>query len=173
MLRVAQAAGIENVRAQSQLSGGFLGDGQCIARNHLDLHAHLPRGRDGCLGIFPRRIEQGQHAKKLPLAFSLGPRHAQRTEAARREFVDRLLDGGLHLPGIGRQRQDHLRRALRHLELLSVRALDGGLGAFMHRVERLEMNHLIALQRLLVFQAAQNGQIDGVVVFRTRRQRAH
>jgi len=53
--------------------------------------------------IFPWRIEQGQHTKKLPLAFSLGPRHAQRTKAARGEFVDRLVDGGLHLPGIDRQ----------------------------------------------------------------------
>ena len=103
------------------------------------------RGRDGGLGIFPRRIEQGQHAEKLPLAVALRPRHAQRTKAARREFVDRLLDGGLHLPGIGRQCQNHLRRALRHLERLSVLALDGGLGAFMHRVEWLEMNHLISL----------------------------
>ena len=103
------------------------------------------RGRDGCLGIFPWRIEQGQHADKLPLPVALGPRHAQRTEAARRKFVDRLLDGGLHLPGIGRQRQNHLRRALRHLERLSVFGFDGGLGAFMHRVERLEMNHLISL----------------------------
>ena len=87
----------------------------------------------------------GNTPKKLPLAVALGPRHAQRTKAARREFVDRLLDGGLHLPGIGRQRQNHLRRALRHLERLSVLGLDGGLGAFMHRVERLEMNHLISL----------------------------
>ena len=41
--------------------------------------------------------------------------------------------------GIGRQRQDHLRRALGHLERLAVRGLDGGLGALVHRVERLEM----------------------------------
>ena len=76
---------------------------------------------------------------------------------ARGEFVDRLVDGGLHLPGIRRQRQDHLRRALRDLECLSVRAGDSGLGAFMHWVERLEMAHLVAFQSLIVFQAAQNG----------------
>ena len=171
VLGVAEAAGIEDVGAHPQFLGGFLGDGQRIARHHLDLHAHLSRGRDGCLGIFPRRIEQRQHAEKLPLAVSFGPRDAQRTKAARREFVDRLVDGGLHLFRIGRQRQDHLRRALRDLERLSVRALDGGLGAFMHRVERLEMGDLIAFQGLIVFQAAQNGQIDGVVIVRARRQR--
>ena len=121
MLRVAEAAGIEDVRAQPQFPGGFPGDGQLIARHHLDVHAHLSGGRDGRLGLLARRIEQRQHAEKLPLAFLIRPRHAQRAEAARREFVDRLLDRGLDLRGIGRQFQDHLRRALGHLELLSVR----------------------------------------------------
>ena len=37
---------------------------------------------------------RGNTPRNLPLALPLGPRHAQRTEAARREFVDRLLDGG-------------------------------------------------------------------------------
>ena len=97
--------------------GGFPGDGQLIARNHLDVHAHLPGARDGCLGLLARRIEQGQHANKLPLAFLIGPGHAQGTEAACRKFVDRLLDGGLYLTGIGRHLQNHLRRALGHLEL--------------------------------------------------------
>ena len=83
-----------------------------------------------------------QHTEKLPWPVSVGPRHAQRTKAARREFVDRLVDGGFHLPGIGRQRQNHLRRALGHLELFSVFAFDGGFGAFMHRVEWQEMNRL-------------------------------
>ena len=42
----------------------------------------------------------------------------------------------------------------------------------MHRVERLEMHHVIALQRILVFQPGENGQINRVVVVRARRQRA-
>ena len=42
----------------------------------------------------------------------------------------------------------------------------------MHRVERLEMHHLVSLQRILVFQSAQDGQINGVVIVRTRRERA-
>ena len=77
LLRVAEAAGIEDVRAHPQFLGGFLGDGQRIAGHHLDLHAHLSRGRDGRLGVVARRIEQRQHAEKLPFAVSLGPRHAQ------------------------------------------------------------------------------------------------
>ena len=51
----------------------------------------------GGLGIVPGRVEQGQHAQKLPFAVSLGSRHAQGAKAARGEFVDRLVDGGLHL----------------------------------------------------------------------------
>ena len=34
----------------------------------------------------------------------------------------------------------------------------------MHRVKRLEMAHLVAFQSLIVFQAAQNGEVDGVVI---------
>ena len=105
----------------------------------------LTRGRDGRLGILPGRIEQGQYADKLPLPISLSPRYAQGTKTARREFVDRLVNGRFYLRGIRRQFQDHLRRALGYLELFSVRPLDGGLGAFMHRVERQEMSHLIGL----------------------------
>ena len=54
------------------------------------------------------------------------------------------------------------------LNCLSVRALDGGLGAFMHRVERLEMDHLIALQGLIVFQAAQITARSMVSLFSAR-----
>ena len=78
---------------------------------------------------------------------------------------------GLTSPALADICQNHLRRALGHFELLSVRAFDGGFGAFMHRIERLEMNHLIALQGLVVFQAAEHGQINGVLVFRARSQR--
>ena len=50
------------------------GDGERIAGHHLDLDAHMLRGRDRGLGIVPRRIEQGQHAKQPPFAVALGPR---------------------------------------------------------------------------------------------------
>ena len=41
----------------------------------------------------------------------------------------------------------------------------------MHRIERLEVDHLIALQGLIVLHAADHGQVDGVLVFRARGQR--
>ena len=41
----------------------------------------------------------------------------------------------------------------------------------MHRVERLEMQYLIALQRLIVLYAADHREVDGVLVFRARGQR--
>ena len=118
MLGVAEAAGVEDIRAHPQFLGGFPGDGHLIARDHLDVYAHLAGGRDGRLGVVAGRVEQRQHAEKLPGALPVRPGHAQRAEAARRKLVDRLLDGGLHLPGVGRQLQDHLRRALGHLELV-------------------------------------------------------
>ena len=167
-LDVAKAGGIENVAAHAERLGGLLGDGQRIARDHLDLHAHLTCRRDGCLGVLPRRVEQGQHAKKLPRALSLGPGHAQGAKTACGELVDGLVDVRLHLRGIARQLQDHLGRTLGHLERRSVRSFDGRLGAFANRVERLEVGHLKPVQRLVVFQAAENRQIDGVIVIVAR-----
>ena len=73
------------------------GDGDLIARDHLDVHAHLPGAGDGCFGLLARRIEQRQHAGKLPLAFLIRAGHAQRAEAASGKFIDGFLDGGLHL----------------------------------------------------------------------------
>ena len=145
LLRVTQAGGIEDVGAHIQFFRGFLGNRQGISRHHLDLNAHCQRGCDGCLRIFARRIEQRQHAKKLPRAVAFRPRHAQRTKTARRKFVHGLLNGRLHLRGIGRQCQNHLWRTLCYLERLSVLGFDGGLGAFMHRVEWLEVEHLVTL----------------------------
>ena len=68
------------------------------------------------------------------------------------------------------KRQDDLRRALGHLEGISIRALDRGLGPLVHGIERREMGDLIGLQRLLVLQAAEDREIDRVVVRRLRRQ---
>ena len=44
-------------------------------------------GGDGRLGVVAWRVEQGQHAEELPRAVPLGPGHAQRAEAARRELA--------------------------------------------------------------------------------------
>ena len=121
-------------------------------------------------GVFARRIEQRQDAEKPPFAVAVRARDTERTKAARREVVDRLVDGGLHGRRVRRQRQDDLWRALRHLECLSVRALDRGLGPLVHGIERREMCDLIGLQRLLVLQAADDREIDRVVVRRLRSQ---
>ena len=171
-LGITKRPAIENVRAHPQGLGGLLGDRQGVAGHHLDLHAHRGRGRDGGFGIFTRRIEQRQHAKKLPFPVAVRPRHAESTKAARGEIVDGLVDGGFHGGGIGRQRHDDLRRPFRHLERLPVLVLDGRLGALVHRIERLEMRDLVGIQRRLVFQPAEDGEIDRVVVLRARSQRA-
>ena len=62
MLRVAKAAGIEDICAQPQFPGGFPSDGHLIAGNHLDVYSHLSGGRDGRFGFFPGRVEKRQHA---------------------------------------------------------------------------------------------------------------
>ena len=142
MLDIAQAGGIDNVRTHTELLCSFLGDCQGIAGHHLDLHTHGKRRGDGGLGIFARRVEQGQHPQKPPAAVPLGPRYAYRTETALCELTHRLFNLGLYLPGFDRYLQDHLRRTLGDLELLAVFGLDGGLGALMYRIEGLKVNHL-------------------------------
>ena len=57
MLGIAEAAGIEDVRAHPELLGGLHGDSQSIAGDHLDRHAHLAGGGDRGLGLGPRRVE--------------------------------------------------------------------------------------------------------------------
>jgi len=46
------------------------------------------------------------------------------------------------------------------------------LGALADRLERLEVLHVVAAQRLVTRQATEDRQIDGVVVVGARRQRA-
>jgi len=84
----------------------------------------------------------------------------------RGKLVDGLLDRRLHLGGIGRQLQDHLRRPFGCLERVPVRALNGRLGAIVHGAEGLIMNHLVAIQGLRVLQPAQHGQVNGVLILR-------
>src|SRR5271165_3133769 len=63
-LGVAEGVRVEDVRTHPQRFGHLAGDRQGVARHHLDLHAHLGRGRDSGFGVFARRIEQRQYAKK-------------------------------------------------------------------------------------------------------------
>ena len=137
-LGVAERVRVEDVRAHPERLGHLAGDRQSVAGHHLDLHAHLSRRRDGGFGVFARRIEQRQDAEKPPFAVAVGSGDTERTKAARGEVVDRLVDGGLRRRRVRRQRQDDLWRALGHLEGLSVRALDRGLGPLVHGIERLK-----------------------------------
>ena len=106
------------------------------------------------------------------MAVAVGAGHAQRAKAARRELVDRLVDARLApAPALADSARITCGAPLVTLNVRSVRGRDGGLGAFVHRVERLEVDHLVALQRLVVVQAAEDGQVDGVVVVGARRQR--
>ena len=117
-----------------------------------------------------RRIEQRQHAEKLPCAIAIGPRNAQRTKTSRRKFADRFFYFGLHLRGIGRQLQYCRRSALRHLKGLPISSLEGGLGTLVHRVEGLEVRDAVAVQLLPSLHTAEHREIERVLVFGARRQ---
>ena len=60
-----------------------------------------PGGGDGRLGVFARRVKQGQHPEQLPVAVAVGAGHPQRPKAARRELVDRLIDAAFTCAGVG------------------------------------------------------------------------
>ena len=125
------------------------------------------------LRVFARRVEQRQHAERAASAPSPS---ARATPSDRKPRAANSLTASstrrLHLAGVGRQREDHLRRALGHLERAAVRRLDRGLGALADRVERLEVDHVDTPSSASVaWQAAEHGEIDRVVVVGARRQR--
>ena len=95
---VPQCGGIQDVRAHTQLPGGFLGDGQLVAGDHFDFHAHLIGACDGRFGLLTRWIEHRQYANELPLVVLVCAGHAQRAESACGEFVYGFLDRGFYLP---------------------------------------------------------------------------
>ena len=117
-----------------------------------------------------RWIEQRQHADELPLAVLIGSRHAQRAEAAAGKVVHGFLNGGLDVAASVDISRMTCGAPFGHLELLPVRAFDGRFGALMHRIERLEMENLVAFQAVVLYPG-DHGQIDRVFVFRARRER--
>ena len=76
-LRVAQARGVEDVRAHPEGPGRLDCDGERVAGDHLDLDAHLTRRGDGRLGVGAWWIEERKHAEELPGAVSFGTRYAE------------------------------------------------------------------------------------------------
>ena len=172
LLRVTQCAGIQDVCAQSELFRGFPCDGNLIARNHLDVHAHLPGARDGRFGLLAGWVEQRQHADELPLALLICPGYAKGPVAASRKLIDSLLDGRLDLADVGCHLQNYLRGTFGHKELLPVRSFDGSFRSFMHRVEGLKVKYLEALQLLVVLHSTDHRKVDGVFVLSARSKRS-
>jgi hypothetical protein len=162
---VAERAGVQDIGSKAQLLRCFTSDGNLIARHHFDLDAHLDGVGDGFLGIRARRIEQGQHADKLPFALLIGFGHTQRTEAAAGKVKNGFLCCYLNFDSIGRHLENDLRSSLGYKELFPVRPLDGSFCAFVHRIEGHEVEYLAALQLLVVLYAAYYRQVDRVLVF--------
>jgi len=68
-------------------------------------------------------------------------------------------------PGVGCHLENHLRRAFGHKELFPIRSFDGGFRALVDRIEWHEVQHLAALQFLVVLHTSDDGKVDGVLVF--------
>ena len=66
LLDIPEAGGVEDVGAQPDLGGGFLGDGQRITGHHLDGDAHRPAVAMVAAGVVARWVEQRQHTDELP-----------------------------------------------------------------------------------------------------------
>ena len=161
---VPQPRCVENIRTHPEGLGGLGRNGEGVAGDHLDLNPHLQRGGDGRLGVDTGWIEEGKDAEELPVPGSLCPRDPEGPESTLGELVDRVVDACFHLVGIGRQSEDHLRRALGDLERRILGAFHGRLGPLADRLEGLEVLHVVAAQRLVARQATEDGEIDGVIV---------
>ena len=66
MLRVAEAAGIENIAAEAERSSGLASDGHSVTGHHLYVDAHGASAGDRCFGLFARWVEQGEHPAYHP-----------------------------------------------------------------------------------------------------------
>ncbi|MET3808636.1 hypothetical protein ABIB25_005666 [Nakamurella sp. UYEF19] len=55
LLDIAEAGRIEDVGTEAHFAGGFLGDGESVAGDHLDGHTQGFRGGYGGRGILARR----------------------------------------------------------------------------------------------------------------------
>jgi hypothetical protein len=75
-----------------------------------------------------------------------------------------LVDACFHLFGVGRELEDHLRRALGDFERGILCAFHGRLGPLADRLERLEVLHVVTAQGLVAGQTTEDGEIDGVIV---------
>ena len=120
MLDLTEYRGIQDVCAQTELAGDFLGDGESVPGDHLHQYAHLFRGRNSALRIGTKRVRERNDAQELPLSPFVGAGYTQRAVAPRSEVIHALLRLRLDLGIPGRQIDDDLRSPLGRLEGLAV-----------------------------------------------------
>ena len=117
---VAQAGGIENVGAQTDLVLAVsLAMASASPVTILTLTPICACGGDGCCSVARAADRTSGNTPTNCHPPSPSARATpKRAEAPRGEIVDGLIDGGLDLRGVGGQRQDDLRGALGDLELV-------------------------------------------------------
>jgi hypothetical protein len=74
----------------------------------------------------------------------------------------------LDLLRVSRQLKNHLHRALRNTEFGPFRSSDDRLRPFVNRIKGLEVDHLVFVQLVPVFQTAQNRDVNGILTLSAR-----
>ena len=94
---VDQTIRVVNFGTESQHLAGFLGNGNGVPSQHLDLETEELSFSDGLGGIFTGRVEHGQHSEQLPRLIVLLDSNTEGTETTTSELGSLGLEqvGGL------------------------------------------------------------------------------
>lgn len=177
---ILQNLGGVHVVTETQSSTGFLGDGELITSDHLDLDTEGLSVIDGLLGVGSGRVEDGEKTDKFETV-ALGIRgvthdflegDGQGSETSSSELFDVVLKLVLDFRGLvsGAKFDDDTGHTLgSSLELASGFFSVGDLGSLVDRVEGLEVEELDALSSQCgVREGTNNTTVDGILVLSSR-----
>ena len=91
MVQLVEFLCILDVGAEIELLSYLLRDRELIARQHLDIDAHVPGCVDGLSRIISRRVEQRKDAEHVPGTIPTRRCNAERAESPSGKCVYRLL----------------------------------------------------------------------------------
>ena len=168
-----------HVVTQTETTSGFLGDGELITSDHLDLDTENHSIIDGLLGVLTGRVEDGKEAdefKTVTLSLvittlDLLKSDSQGMETARSELLNISLESVLDLVGLVARAKldDDAGHTLGDaLELSSGLLTVGTLGTLVDGVERLEVEDLdTSVGRGWIWEGIDDTSVDGVLVLGT------
>lgn len=177
---VLQNLGGVHVVTKTQSSTGFLGDGELVTSDHLDLDTESLSVVDGLLGVGSGRVEDGEQTDKFEtVTLGIGgvTHHflegdGQGSETSSSELFDVVLELVLDLGGLvsGAEFDDDTGHTLGgSLELASGFLSVGDLGSLVNRVEGLEVEELDTLSgQSRVGKGTNNTTVNGILVLGSR-----